>query len=139
MIDLRRADAAARDAATILGKRSMPAPYPHDPVAQAVDATAHRGRRELDALLINTRDGAIRLLKDAVDLEEDARRAQTKAVEALRHIGGASLSWEQIGRLLGISGAGAHKRLRSVEGPVAQRTIDELERELNSQTQEPQA
>src|SRR5437868_3439441 len=99
MIDLRRADDAARRAAEILGKRSIPAPYPHDPAAQAQEALRRRGgRAELDAVLINTRDGCRKLLDDAVALERDAQKAQAAAVEALRCLGGQSLSWNEIGR-----------------------------------------
>lgn len=138
MIDLRRAHSAAEAARDALGKRQLPAPYPHDPAAQAAAAMEKRRRREYDAVLINTRDGLVRLLDDAVELERQAQNAQARAVEGLRFLGAASLSWDQIGRILGISGAGAHKRLRSVAGPAAQRTIDDLERELGPD-EEPQA
>lgn len=134
MIDLRRADHAARRAAEILGKRAMPAPYPHDPAKQAVEASGRRRQAEYDAVLINARDGALRLLRDAVELEQNAQRAQAAAVEALRHLGGASVSWADIGGILGISAQGAHKRLRSVEGPLPQITIDQLAVELQEAT-----
>lgn len=130
MLNLRRADDAARRAAEILGKRSMPAPYPHDPAEQAAAATRRRrGRAELDAICINTRDGTLALLRDAIRLQRAAENAQTAAVEALRHLGGHSLSWTDIGRELDLTAAGAHKRLRHVEAPLAQTSIDDLEPE----------
>lgn len=119
--NLARADRAARRAADLLGRRAMPPRYPADPEA---DFRA-RSTREGGAVVVNTVDAVNELLQQAVDLERRGRDAQAAAIEALRHCGNASPSWEAIGRILGLSGQGAHKRYNHVEAPEAQVTIDD--------------
>lgn len=123
-LDLRRVDAAARRAVDHLGRRTMPAPYPPDPAALERAAT---DSRRAYAVVVNTCDGALELLRQAVKAERAARAAQEAAVEALRFCGGAAPSWEAIGRELGISGQAAHRRYSHLERPTAQRSIDGLE------------
>lgn len=119
-LDSRRLDRNVRLAAQLLERR-LPAVYPQNLPERLAEA---RGI-ELNAALVNARDGALELLRDAVEAERDARAAQERAVEALRHAGAASPSWLQIGAELGIGAQGAHKRFRHVEAPPAQTTIDE--------------
>lgn len=116
-----RVHAAVIRASTLLGKRRPPATYPEDFPRRLQGAKG----AELAATLVNARDAADSLLRDALDAEQRARAAQEAAIEALRHLGGMSPGWRAIGAVLGIGGQGAHKRFRHVEAPPAQTTIDD--------------
>lgn len=118
-LDPRRLDTAVHRAAQLLGRRTPPV-YPVNLPERLAEATGI----DLMAALVNARDGALELLRDAVKQQHDARRAQELAIEALRHAGAATPSWAEIGAELGLGAQGTHKRFRHVEDPPAQTTID---------------
>jgi hypothetical protein len=127
--DPRRAHAAALQANEHLNRRQMPAPYPAGDPVELYSARLTSGRphaaRDADAVLVQMRDGALELLRQAVELERRAHAAQACAVQALRTLGPASPPWPVIGLELGLSGQGAHKRYRSLEERERQATIDD--------------
>lgn len=108
-------------ASSLLGRRRPPAVYPDDFPRRLGEVKG----AELAASLVNARAAASSLLTDALDAERRAIAAQEAAIEAMRHLGGMSPSWDAIGATLGLTRAGAHKRFRHVERPPAQTTIDE--------------
>lgn len=120
-LDPNRVHAAIGRASSLLGRRRPPAVYPDDFPRRLAEAKG----AELAASLVNARDAATSLLTDALQAEAQALAAQEAAIEALRHLGGMSPSWDAIGATLGLTRAGAHKRFRHVERPPAQTTIDD--------------
>lgn len=152
--DLERADRAARAACKLARAPKLPDGYPVDAIreelvnrwdttrgaygeARALEVRGPRpdwGRpqkaRPAHVIGRALADGAVELLVRAVELEADAKLAQERAIEAIRHasIGGA-YPWSKIGELVGISAQAAFKRYRHLEDPEPQTTI---ERELEA-------
>jgi hypothetical protein len=120
-LNLRRVERAGARAAKALGRKAPPPELvgAADRYATATGTPRSWGtvelcRRELDAMLA-----------DSLELERGALEARRAAVEGLRCLGAASPSWDELGKLLGVSGQAAHKRYRDVEGPEPQLTIDD--------------
>lgn len=121
-LDLERAHKAICTAS----RGPLRAPYPTDPVTAHAAAAANRKA----AIPIAMAEVAEHLLASAVCAEARARAEQAHLVEALRHLGDASLSWEQIGAVFGVSGQAAHKRFAAaVARPRAVLTLDDLAHE----------
>lgn len=119
MHNARRAERAARRAAELTGRR-LPAAYPVE-LAEQLHAARYPATI---ALWQRHREASLELLAGAVELEQRAEAAKRAAVEAAR-FGVLEPSWAELGDVLGLSPAGAHKRYRDVEGPGPQVTIDE--------------
>jgi hypothetical protein len=127
--DPRRAHAAALSASALLNRRTMPSTYPAGDPVELYSARLSSGRqhatRDAGAVLAGMRDGALDLLRQAVELERSAAAAQEAAVRALRLVGYASPSWAMIGAELGLTAQAAHKRYRHLEELDRELTIDD--------------
>lgn len=117
--NLRRVERAGARAAAELGRARPSA------LIDLADRwhAADRGPAAIAELELARRAGE-QLLREAVELERSALRAQEAAVEALRHVGPAP-SWRDLGAILGLSAQGTHRRYQHLDGPEAQRTIDD--------------
>lgn len=140
MFNLARADRATRRAAELLGRRLPTAYPPNAPEESAGERRARefklygRGQPPTEEEKSARSDGTLRelvatgaaeLLAAAVRTERDAAEAKVAAIEALRHTYPHRYPWERIGELVGMTGAGAHKRYRSVEDPEPQLELAE--------------
>lgn len=115
----RRAERAATRAAELVGRR-LPSAYPDRLADRLYDV---QGPHRL-ALWQRHQEVARQLLEQAIAARARADEAIAAAVEAARH-GYLEPSWADLGEVLALSPAGAHKRFRHVEGPEAQSTIDD--------------
>lgn len=119
-LDLEHADEATRAALAKIARR-LPTGYPTDPAAERRDAPA--GPRKW-APVTAVAKAAETALRDAAQLERDAREAQELAVRALRNLGAAGASWRRIGELVGMTQQGAHGRYAAIaELPRPQLTL----------------
>lgn len=120
--DLLRGQRAIARGLEALGRRT---PTLTDPSWDTESREPYERRREREQRArLEVLDGGRDLIARGLELERQAEQAKRAGVEALRHAWPAA-SWSAIGELLNLSGQGAHKRYRDVEGLEPELTIDD--------------
>jgi hypothetical protein len=113
-LDLELVLEELHNAAGLIGVRTAP-------IVRSETADTYRELRDAErerrvragrawSVVLELAEEADRLLARTAEREREAREAQELAVRALRHLGGASASWERIGELVGMTQQGAHRR-----------------------------
>lgn len=118
--ELARAQKAARRGFEALGKR---APDLTDPLEDHDEHYRQRQERR-ERVRLEVLDAGRSLIARAAELDRQAREAREAGVEALRHAW-PPVGWRDLGELLELSGQGAHKRYRHLDGPEAELTLDD--------------
>lgn len=120
--ELERAQRAARRGFEALGRKPPEHVDTRWNTEERRSYDRHREAQQRAQLAVL--DAGRSLIAAAADLEERARQAREAGVEALRHAW-PPLGWRELGDLLELSGQGAHKRYRHLDGPEPELTIDD--------------